>query len=125
MNMTVEYSYVTYTGIPMIILGLVAMAAGLHASMNLDQLKSSLTDESYLWEKFKRCDGDQDDSLDLEGFAELLWSLGLEFDDMYTHRAFYQIGREKEKLVSFDEFKKWWIVTQNDGKRLRGGYGKD
>jgi hypothetical protein len=121
MNLTVDYEYVLYTGITMIVLGLLALGAGLHASMNLDHLKSSLTDESYLWDKFKRCDSKQDGYLDMDGFAELLWSLGLEFDDMYTHRAFHQIDRDSDKKVSFDDFRHWWIVTQTDAKRSTAG----
>ena len=119
MNLTVPDFYVQYTGIPMCVLGIVAICTGAHASYNLDQLKSSLTDESYLWVRFDCHDNDKDGQIDMNGFAELVWSLGLEFDDLYTYKAFQQIDRDDDQMITFDEFKHWWIVTQNDGKRLR------
>ena len=119
MNLTLDHEWVIYSGFPMMILGVIAVFAGAHASYNLDQLKTSLTDESYLWVKFSQNDPDNDGLIDTNGFAELLWSLGLEFDDMYTFKAFKQIDIDNDSFISFDEFKNWWIVTQNDGKGLR------
>jgi Ca2+-binding EF-hand superfamily protein len=82
-------------------------------------MKSSLTDESYLWGRFDANDGDNDGQIDINNFAELLWDLGLEFDDVYTYKAFQQISKDGDGKVSFEEFKNWWIVTQNDNHRLR------
>lgn len=118
MNLTIDFHAVIYTAFPMLGLGVLAIASGAHASYNLDRMKSSLTDEAFLWAKFEANDTDQDNKLDLNGFAELLWSLGLEFDDVYTYKAFQQIDRDGDLMVTFEEFKKWWIVTQNDGRRL-------
>ena len=119
MNLTSEHDWVIYSGLPIMALGIIAVFAGAHASYNLDQLKTSLTDESYLWVKFSQNDPDNDGLIDTNGFAELLWSLGLEFDDMYTFKAFKQIDVDNDSFISFEEFKSWWIVTQNDGKGLR------
>jgi EF-hand domain pair len=116
MNLTLDHAWVIYTSLPLIAFGIFAIIAGGHASYNLDQLKSSLTDESYLWVKFSQNDQDMDGLLDTNGFAELLWCLGLEFDDMYTYKAFKQIDTDNDGYISFDDFKHWWIVTQNDGK---------
>jgi hypothetical protein len=116
MNLTLDHAWVIYTSLPLIAFGIFAILAGGHASYNLDQLKSSLTDESYLWVKFSQNDQDMDGLLDANGFAELLWCLGLEFDDMYTYKAFKQIDADNDGYISFDDFKHWWIVTQNDGK---------
>ena len=41
------------------------------------------------------------------------------FDDIYTYKAFQQIDRDNDNKVTFEEFKHWWIVTQNDGRKLR------
>ena len=117
---TMDFYYIPLVGIPMILLGLIALASGAHASYNLDRMKSSLTDEAYLWAKFE-CNSDQEGVLNLDGFAELLWNLGLEFDDVYTYKAFQQIDKDGDGKISFEGFKDWWIVTQNDGRTLRGG----
>ena len=57
--------------------------------------------------------------IDVNGFAEMLWSVGLEFDDTYTYKAFQQIDKDIDGKVTFEEFKRWWIVTQNDGNGLK------
>jgi hypothetical protein len=119
MNLTIDFEFVIYTGLPLCVLGLITIATGAHASYNLDRMKSSLTDESYLWGRFDANDGDNDGQIDINNFAELLWDLGLEFDDVYTYKAFQQINKDGDGKVSFDEFKNWWIVTQNDNRRLR------
>ena len=119
MNLTIDWMYVLYTAIPLIILGIMAILSGAHASYNLDKMKASLTDEAYLWGRFDSNDGDNDGLVDLSGFADLLWDVGLEFDDVYTYKAFQQIDKDSDGKVSFEEFKRWWIVTQNDGHRLR------
>lgn len=121
MNLTVDFKYVIYTGLPLCVLGLIAIATGAHASYTLDRLKSSLTDESYLWGRFNANDSDNDGQVDINSFAELLWDLGLEFDDVYTYKAFQQIDKDGDGKISFEEFKNWWVITQNDNRRLRNG----
>ena len=119
MNLTSDFDKVIYSAIPMMVLGVIAIGSGAQASYNLDKMKTSLTDEAYLWTKFEVNNMDKDNRIELEGFAELLWSLGLEFDDVYTYKAFQQIDKNCDGKISFEDFKKWWIVTQNDGRRLR------
>ncbi|CAJ1950864.1 unnamed protein product [Cylindrotheca closterium] len=116
MNLTIDFEYVIYTGPALCGLGLIAIAAGARASYNLDRMKSSLTDEAYLWGRFDANDGDKDGQIDVNGFAELLWDLGLEFDDVYTFKAFKQIDKDGSGLISFEDFKRWWIVTQTDAR---------
>jgi hypothetical protein len=120
LNLTIDFEWVVYSAFAMIFVGIIAIIAGAHASHNLSQLRTSLTDESFLWVKFSHNDTEKDGFIELNGFAELLWSLGLEFDDMYTFKAFQQIDRDQDKKISFDEFKHWWVVTQNDGHQLEG-----
>jgi hypothetical protein len=119
MNLTIDDNYVVYTAFPLMVLGVIAIGTGAHASYNLDRMKSSLTDEAFLWSKFEVNDCDNNNKIDVNGFAELLWSLGLEFDDVYTFKAFQQIDKNRDNKISFEQFKTWWIVTQNDGRRLR------
>jgi hypothetical protein len=119
MNLTINFFYVIYTGLPLCIIGLLAVGTGAHASYNMNKIRASLTDEAYLWGKFDVNDADNDGLLDVNGFAELLWDLGLEFDDVYTYKAFQQIDKDSDSKVSFEEFKGWWIVTQNDGQKLQ------
>jgi hypothetical protein len=125
MNLTIDFEYVIYTGPALCALGLIAIAAGARASYNLDRMKSSLTDEAYLWGRFDANDIDKDGQIDVNGFAELLWDLGLEFDDVYTFKAFKQIDKDGSGLVSFEDFKRWWIVTQTDATGARGGGGRE
>jgi hypothetical protein len=119
MNLTSDFDKVMYTAIPMMALGVIAIGAGAHASFNLDKMKSSLTDEAYLWTKFEGNVMDKDNRIELAGFAELLWSLGLEFDDVYTYKAFQQIDKNCDGKISFEDFKSWWVVSQNEGRKLR------
>jgi hypothetical protein len=119
MNMTIDHLFAIYTGIALAFFGLIAIVSGAHASYNLDKLKTSLTDEAFLWSNFDDLDSDNDNCIDLNEFAELLWSLGLEFDDAYTYKAFSQIERDAGAKISFEQFREWWIVTQHRGRPLR------
>jgi hypothetical protein len=119
MNMTIDHEFSVYTGLAIVAFGFLAIASGAHASYNLDKMKTSLTDEAYLWSKFDALDTEHDDSIDLNGFAELLWSLGMEFDDAYTFKAFSQIERDAGAKITFEQFRDWWIVTQHKGKSLK------
>jgi Ca2+-binding EF-hand superfamily protein len=101
MNMTIAHPYALYTGCALVGFGLLAIMSGAHASYNLDKMKASLTDEAYLWTRFDALDHDNDNCIDLNGFAELLWSLGLEFDDAYTYKAFSKIIGDACYKISF------------------------
>lgn len=119
MNMTIDHPYALYTGSALMVFGLLAIASGAHASYNLDKMKSSLTDEAYLWSRFDALDTDHDTYLDINEFAELLWGLGLEFDDAYTFKAYSQINGDPTSKITFEQFRDWWVVTQNKGRMLR------
>ena len=106
-----------YSAAVIILLGLLMIGSGAHASYNLDKMKASLTDEAYLWASFEDCDVDKDNRLNLNEFAELLWTLGLEFDDAYTFRTFNQIDRDQHSKITFEQFRDWWVVTQTKNTR--------
>jgi Ca2+-binding EF-hand superfamily protein len=76
-------------------------------------MRTSLTDEAYLWSKFDSLDSDHGNCIDLKQFTELVWSLGLEFGDAYTHKAFSQIERDPFSKISFERFRDWWIVDSH------------
>lgn len=114
MNITVYNTYTLYTGLALVALGCTAILVGAHASFNLERLKLSLTDHSFLWSKFEAADSDRDDLIGIAEFSNLVWSLGLEIDDAYTYRAFSQIDRDSDSRINFQEFKSWWIAVQED-----------
>lgn len=115
MNITMEYYPYDYvTGSLLIALGLLSVFMGAHAAFNLERLRLSLTDHSYLWKKFAKSDSDDDNLIGIEDFSILLWSLGLELDDSYTFRAFREIDRDRDGLINFYEFKLWWIASYDD-----------
>jgi hypothetical protein len=114
MNITVFFlPYVYYTGCMLIGLGLLAILSGAHASFNLERLRLSLTDHSFLWSKFVEADTDKDNLIGISEFSNLVWSLGLELDDAYTYRAFSEIDQDADSKISFYEFKAWWIASQD------------
>jgi hypothetical protein len=119
MGMTIGHPYADYTGLALIVFGLIAILSGAHSAYVLDKMKASLTDESFLWAHFDIYDRDHDNYVDLNGFAEILYDLGLEFDDAYTFKAFSQINGDVSGNISFEQFRDWWIVTQNKGMPLQ------
>ncbi len=115
MNITMLfYPYNYITGGFLIALGILSVLMGAHASYNLERMRRSLTDASYLWSKFINYDSDSDNLINIEDFSQLIWSLGLELDDEYTYRAFLEIDRDRDGLITFHEFKYWWIASQDD-----------
>jgi hypothetical protein len=117
LNITIWFMpYSLYTGLALIGMGVFAILVGAHASFNLERLKMSLTDHSFLWSKFEAADSDNDNLIDISEFSNLIWSLGLELDDAYTFRAFSQIDNDSDARINFREFKNWWIAVQDDDK---------
>jgi len=115
MNIAMYYNpYDYYTGGMLIALGLLNILMGAHAAFNLERLRLSLTDQSYLWSKFGKADSDSDNAIGIDDFSNLIWSLGLELDDSYTYRAFREIDHDSNGRISFKEFKLWWIASQDD-----------
>lgn len=118
MNITVSfYPYTYYSGLSLMVLGLFSILVGAHAAFNLDRLRLSLTDHSYLWSMFVKADSDQDTLIGLNDFSNLIWSLGLELDDTYTYLAFSEIDHDDDARIDFSEFKTWWIggMANQDG----------
>ena len=115
MNMTmVYYPYNYITGGILIALGFLSILVGSYAAFNLERLRLSLTDPSYLWNKFVQSDSDDDNLINMQDFRHLLSRLGLELDDSYAFRAFSEIDRDRDGLINFNEFKHWWIASQDD-----------
>lgn len=115
MNVTMNYyPYNFITGGILIAAGMLSILMGAHAAFNLERLRLSLTDNSYLWNKFVKADTDQDNFIGIEDFSNLIWSLGLELDDSYTYRAFREIDHDHDGVINFYEFKLWWIASQDD-----------
>jgi hypothetical protein len=115
LNITIWFPpYTLCTGLALIGMGFLAILVGAHASFNLERLKMSLTDHSFLWSKFVAADSDKDNLIDISEFSNLVWSLGLELDDAYTFRAFSQIDNDSDARINFQEFKNWWIAVQDD-----------
>lgn len=119
MSLTIDHSYADISGAALMFYGLVAVFSGAYAAYNLDKMKSSLTDESFLWAHFDMYDSDHDNFINLDQFAELLYELGLEFDDAYTFKAFSQINPNMGGTITFEQFRDWWIVSQNKGRPLQ------
>jgi hypothetical protein len=114
MNIAIYHTYTLYTGLTLVVVGFLAILIGAHSSFNLERLKLSLTDHSYLWSKFEAADSDRDNLIDICEFSNLIWSLGLELDDAYTYRAFSQIDKDADAKINFEDFRNWWIVVQDE-----------
>jgi hypothetical protein len=92
----------------MILLGIIAVIVGVHASRKFVSLRNSLADESFLMLVFSNYDRDQDGYMVPSEFSHLLYSLGMELDDRYTLKAFNVIDTDHDRKISFDEFSHWW-----------------
>ncbi|GKY93067.1 hypothetical protein MPSEU_000275000 [Mayamaea pseudoterrestris] len=107
------------SGAFMIMLGIVALCVGIHASRKFASLRNSLADESYLLLVFSRFDGDGDGYIAPNEFAILLAELGMELDDRYTLKAFNVIDQDNDRKISFDEFNYWWASGYIERGRRR------
>ncbi|VEU40278.1 unnamed protein product [Pseudo-nitzschia multistriata] len=114
MNITIYYKpYTSYSGFTLIALGILAIMVGGSSALNLEHLRLSLTDRSFLWSKFVEADSDSDNMINLTDFSNLIWSLGLELDDFYTYRAFSDVDKRSHSHITFDEFQYWWMASQD------------
>jgi len=107
------------SGAFMIVLGVIALVVGIHASRKFAALRSSLADESFLLLAFSNFDGDGDGYLAPHEFASLLADLGMELDDRYTLKAFNVIDSDNDRRISFDEFNHWWASGYIERGRKR------
>jgi len=99
----------------MIVIGLIAIIVGRRASANLANLRGSLSDESFLWAEFNRHDKEGYGYLNPDQFAHFIWELGIEFDDVYTLKAFNTIDTNHQGKITFYQFQKWWQQCNFEG----------
>jgi hypothetical protein len=104
-----------YSGGFMLLLGMLAFVMGSRSSRNLATLRSSLCDENFLWLEFLKNDRDCDGHLSPREFAQFISDLGLEWDDLYTLKAFTTIDTDRDQKVTFREFVRWWSQVRFDG----------
>jgi hypothetical protein len=97
-----------YAGGSMVLIGIIALIFGTHASSNLETLRNSLTDDDFLWSEFNKYDHDKDGMLDPSDFAKFIYSLGLEFDDINTLKAFNTMDTDRDRKITYAEFRGWW-----------------
>lgn len=106
LNMAHEITVCTISGAFMVGLGIIAMISGYHASKNLNTLRKSLSDDTFLWMEFlKHANGG---FLNPSEFAQFIWDLGLEVDDLFTLKAFNTIDVDHDNKITFREFSRWW-----------------
>jgi hypothetical protein len=113
------------SGAIMILIGVIALFVGIHASRKFASLRSSLADESFLLLVFSNYDNDGDGYLDPREFSLLLADLGMELDDRYTLKAFNVIDADNNRKISFDEFNNWWSLGYVERGRKRREDGED
>jgi len=107
------------SGAFMIIMGIIAIIVGVHASRKFAALRNSLADESFLLLVFSNYDQDGDGYIQPNEFAHLLTDLGMELDDRYTLKAFGAIDTDSDRKISFEEFSHWWAAGYIERGRKR------
>ena len=120
LNVALERYITSISGGIMILIGIIALIAGGRASRNLASLRSSLWDGDFLWNEFSRHDNNGD-GLNPDQFAHFIWEIGLEFDDVYTLKAFNTIDVDRKRRINFRQFQKWWSQCKLEGE----GYDDD
>ena len=100
------------SGSVMVAIGLIAITSGLRAYQNLLTLRQSLADEEFVWHEFIKHDVDHDGYLNPSEFAQFIWDLGLEFDDLYTLKAFNTIDANHDRKITFRQFMRWWCQVR-------------
>jgi hypothetical protein len=108
LNMAHEMTMCYITGGAMMGIGVIAVITGSRASKNLATLRKSLSDDEFLWLEFLKHDIDRDGYLNPSEFAQFIWDLGLEFDDLYTLKAFTTIDTDHDQKIAYREFVRWW-----------------
>ena len=110
------------SGAFMIILGILAIFVGVHASRKFAALRNSLADESFLQLLFSYYDSDNDGYVEAYQFTNLLAYLGMELDDRYALKAFNAIDRNGDRRISFEEFNNWWTSGYIERGRKNPSY---
>jgi hypothetical protein len=111
-NMAHEAFMCFISGSVMVAIGLIAITSGLRAYQNLLTLRQSLADEEFVWHEFIKHDVDHDGYLNPSEFAQFIWDLGLEFDDLYTLKAFNTIDANHDRKITFRQFMRWWCQVR-------------
>jgi hypothetical protein len=119
LSMSEMWMMTMISGAVMILIGVIALFVGIHASRKFATLRSSLADESFLLLVFSNYDSDGDGYLDPSEFSMLLSNLGMELDDRYTLKAFNVIDSDNNRKISFDEFNHWWSMGYVERGRKR------
>jgi len=100
------YSYIS--GGFMVFIGALAYILGSRASRQLRLLRRAITDEEFLRAEFLDHDRDGDGFLSRPEFAQFIIDLGMEFDDLYTLKAFSTIDLDSDQRVTYPDFLRWW-----------------
>jgi Ca2+-binding EF-hand superfamily protein len=108
LNMAHEMTMCYIAGGVMMGIGVIAVITGSRANKNLATLRKSLSDDEFLWLEFLKHDKDRDGYLNPSEFAQFIWDLGLEFDDLYTLKAFTTIDTDHDQKIAYREFVRWW-----------------
>jgi hypothetical protein len=125
LSMSEMWMMTMISGAVMILIGVIALFVGIHASRKFATLRSSLADESFLLLVFSNYDSDGDGYLDPSEFSMLLSNLGMELDDRYTLKAFNVIDSDNNRKISFDEFNHWWSMGYVERGRKRQEDGEE
>ena len=119
LNIAQTWLITMIAGAYMVVVGIIAIIVGVHASRKFAALRNSLADESFLLLVFSNYDSDGDGYLAPNEFALLLSDLGMELDDRYTLKAFNVIDTDSDRRISFDEFNHWWASGYIERGRKR------
>jgi hypothetical protein len=118
----------TVTGSLLMTCGCFAVMYGLYASHRLKLLSVSLTDVTFLWNRFGEADDDRDGMINVDQFSILLSSLGLVMDTRYAEDVFNSIAsppttgftgvagndnNNNNNRINFNQFKRWWLKEQS------------
>jgi len=96
------------SGVYICFVGIISLLVGHSTSSKLIQLRTSITDEAVLQQKFKEHDKDEDNALNLLEFQSFITDLGLEMDHNELVAAFNEIDFSDTGKVSLNDFTGWW-----------------
>lgn len=97
-------------------IGILSLLTGRASYTKMQQLRMSISDEAFLYQKFKEHDVNADTFLDISEFENLIKDLlstgnNGEAEMMNNNEleaAFAMIDRDDNRKISLDDFKTWW-----------------